>query len=98
MIAVIAVILAALVPLQTHADRVGQGAGISENNIAYAYEYADLYLTLCLASNDCLETDEQKNIAGKILAALPMERKVAGQIQFRPQRSDGFFMIDGKMR
>jgi hypothetical protein len=81
------------------ADRVGQGAGISENNIAFAYTYLESYLRLCQAMTDCLQTDDQKKVLAEILDGMKQERALnPNQIGFKSQAKDGIFLIDGKVR
>lgn len=94
----IIVLISTLAMGASAADRVGQGAGISENNIQFAYGYMDHYLRFCLASKDCAQDDKEKSVLEKILNALPSEYKTAQQIVFKSHFKDGIFLIDGKVR
>lgn len=86
-----------IVPLifcAAHADRVGQGAGESENNIAFAYAYLDKYLQLCLATQGCLAAGDETLAVQEILADMPKEYAKPGQIGFKSQTTDKIFNVD----
>lgn len=91
------IVAALFIGLPAHADKVGQGAGISENNIQFAYRYVDKYIQLCLAIKDCTEDGTQTDVLRKILASLNDERKTVPQIGFK-RTADGIFFVDGKLR
>lgn len=82
------------------ADKVGQGAGLAENNILFVYENLDKYLNYCLALQDCAENAQQQQALQKILSHLPQERvNNSAQIRFKSQREDPqLFFIDGQIR
>lgn len=80
------------------ADKVGQGAGLSENNIIFVYENIEKYLRFCLSSNDCVSSGSESEVLTRILDSMPEERKQSLQVIFKSHRRDGIFWVDGQIR
>ncbi|UYL08571.1 hypothetical protein B9G69_016120 [Bdellovibrio sp. SKB1291214] len=79
-------------------DWVGNGGGIAEKNVLYAYERLDQYIEICLTSDTCKLDPRQREIIAKIAKGLPQELR-GRMIYFgSEQKTPGFFMIDGLVR
>jgi hypothetical protein len=80
-------------------DLINNGGGIAEKNVLYAYDKLDNFVHLCLKSDVCKLTENQKVILQKISDGLPEEKKSVKQITMASERrTPGFFMIDGNVR
>lgn len=86
-------------------DHVKNGGGIAEQRILFAYQNLERFIDLCLRSDSCQLSADQRAILDKVLKALPSERAGAGgatgsgQIQFaKGSEHSEIFVIDGVMR
>jgi hypothetical protein len=77
----------------------GNGGGIAEKNILYAYLNFDSYLDLCLRTRLCRLTSQESKLLGEIRESLPREKASPSQIVFRSEKvAPGFFLIQGQVR
>lgn len=80
-------------------DLVNNGGGLAEKNMFYAYEKMEKYLQLCLGSDSCKLTNEQRDLVLKILKSLPQEKANQNQLVFLSEKkAPGTFIIDGQVR
>jgi len=94
--------LVVLFSASTHAltpDHAGSGAGIAEKNVTFAYANLHRYIGMCLASEVCRATPEEKAMLTAIVRELPNEGPADRQIVFASEKAKpGFFVIDGKLK
>jgi hypothetical protein len=77
-------------------DVMGNGGGLAEQNIIYAYGNITTFIDICLDSNDCRLDDKEKDILKKIKANMHREY-VQGQIVFKSERAEpGTFLLHGE--
>ena len=80
-------------------DLVNNGGGIAEKNVLYAYEKLDVYLKLCLNSNACKLTLDQKKIVEQIYKSLGEEKQNRNQIEFLSEKAKpNSFILEGQVR
>ena len=80
-------------------DQVGSGGGIAEKNVVFAYNNLDKYIALCVESDACRLTSEEKNLLSVIGRDLPGEGTADRLIAFKSGREEpGFFVIDGQIK
>lgn len=87
-------------PLQTWAgDKVGNGGGIAEQNINYAYLKLQTILSLCLSSASCLNSKDQQMLVQKIITSLPKEYGNTTPFKFISGKTrPDIFLINGSYR
>ncbi len=80
-------------------DYVGNGGGLAEKNILFAYENVERYARLCLDFVSCRLTNAERVILADIVDAMKQERRVRDQVGFvSEKRRPGFFILDGEMK
>lgn len=78
-------------------SEVGNGGGIAEKNILFAFSSLGHFLNICLQTNACQLDETEKKLIKAIAADLPMEIKT--QIVFDSEKKNpGFFKIDDQVR
>jgi hypothetical protein len=77
----------------------GNGGGLAEKNMLFAYLNLDRFIDLCLQGATCQMTDGETKILSQIKASLPQERLNPDMISFVPaNRPPDFFRVDGLLR
>ena len=77
----------------------GNGGGLAEKNVTFAYMNLEKYADLCLGTGLCRLMSPEKDLLAKIRGALPAEKAKEGQIVFRSEKDKpGFFQIEGQLR
>lgn len=77
-------------------DVMGNGGGLAEQNIVYAYRNINSFIDICMDSRDCRLTDEERIILGKIKANMASEYQ-RGQVVFKSERQEpGTFILMGE--
>lgn len=77
-------------------DVMGNGGGLAEQNIMYAYRNIKSFIDICLDSNDCRLEKNEKVILQKIKNNMAREYR-GGQIVFKSERDEpGTFILDGE--
>lgn len=77
----------------------GNGGGLAEKNVIFAYMNLEKYTDLCLESGLCRLTGPERALLTKIRGALSAEKAKEGQIIFRSEKEQpGFFEIEGQPR
>ncbi len=81
-------------------DEVNNGAGLAERIVLYAYDRLPVFMNICLQSNNCKISGDERAVLSQIAASYAAERASGGQqIQFESESlKPGFFMIDGVVR
>jgi len=80
-------------------DVAGNGGGIAEQNLAFAYTNLDRFLDICLHSNICELNKEETALTENIRAALKSEKTHEHQLIFDSEKKHpGTFLIDGLIR
>jgi hypothetical protein len=78
---------------------VGNGGGIAEKNITFAYINLGGYIDICLASASCQLTAQELPVLQAIRGALNSEYLNQNQIIFSSETAQpGFFFLDGAIR
>lgn len=75
-------------------SEAGNGGGLSEKNILFAYKHLNEYVDLCLKSRSCQLNAIEKALLEKIREVLPQEQKTP-LVFFAESAKPGFFIIDG---
>jgi hypothetical protein len=79
------------------ASDAGNGGGLSEKNLLYAYNHLADYIDLCLQTSLCRVTPEESTLLNQIHDSLPAE--LAVNLIYRSERATpGFFQLDGAVR
>ncbi|QDK47016.1 hypothetical protein DOM22_18555 [Bdellovibrio sp. ZAP7] len=79
-------------------DFIGNGGGIAEKNVLYAYERLEQYIEVCLTSDACKLDSRQRQIIAQIAKGLPQEVRSRMLYFGSEQKTPGFFVIDGLVR
>lgn len=80
-------------------DAAGNGGGVAEQYVTFAYLNLERYLDLCLASESCRPTTEERSLLRLIRARLPDEYATKAQLVFKSGKLEpGFFHLDGQVR
>ena len=80
-------------------SEAGNGGGLAEKNVIFAYLNLEQYVDLCLGTGLCRINVGETEILTKIRAALPSEKTKEGQIVFHSEKKQpGLFKIDGQLR
>jgi hypothetical protein len=83
---------------QAGGDYIGNGGGLAEKNIFFAFMNVDRYARLCLDVRSCRLTEAERVILADIMEAMKQERKV-NPIQFASEKKQpGFFILNGEMK
>jgi hypothetical protein len=79
-------------------DYIGNGGGLAEKNIFFAFMNVDRYSQLCLDVSSCRLTESERVILSDIMDAMKQEKK-ADPIQFASEKKQpGFFILNGEMK
>jgi hypothetical protein len=82
-------------------DGTGNGGGLAEKNVVYAYVHLEDYLKGCVSSSECgLNSSENRLVQG-LLSSLDEEQSVPDQLEFHSESEPGyrdFFLIDGQVK
>jgi len=85
--------------LSAGGDWAGNGGGIAEENILYAFVNLEKFITICLNTNLCKINKKEAEILSNIKSALPEEIKNKKIIQFISEaKHAGTFIIAGEMK
>jgi hypothetical protein len=80
-------------------SEAGNGGGLAEKNVMYAYLELATPIDLCLASSVCRVGADEQAALRAIRGSLAQEYASPGQVQFRSEKAaPGFFMVDGALR
>ncbi|WP_413585593.1 hypothetical protein [Bdellovibrio sp. HCB274] len=79
-------------------DWVGNGGGIAEKNVLFAYERLEKYIEVCLTSDSCKLTPREREIIAKIAKSLPQEVRSRMLYFGSEKKTPGFFIIDDLVR
>lgn len=80
-------------------DRVGNGGGRGEQNFSFALLNLGKTIEFCLASNDCLSTQQEYEVLNKIYYSLNEELNNPQQLIFLSgHKHPEIFMINGSIR
>jgi hypothetical protein len=62
-------------------EEVGNGGGIAENNVLFAYRNMGKYIQYCLSLKSCQADEEERDILASILESLPEEYQNKNQVR-----------------
>ncbi|WP_413582823.1 hypothetical protein [Bdellovibrio sp. HCB288] len=79
-------------------DWIGNGGGIAEKNVLFAYERLENYIEVCLTSDGCKLNSREREIIAKIAKTLPQEIKGRMLYFGSEKKTPGFFILDGLVR
>lgn len=78
-------------------DSVGNGGGLSEQNVSFAYLNLAIAYDSCLEFPECLPDAESHELLQKLKASLPQEYQNKAQLQFESGlQAPGLFLVRGK--
>lgn len=79
-------------------DYIGNGGGLAEKNILFAFNNVERYARLCLDVSSCRLTNAERDLLADILGAMKQERE-ADPVQFASEKKQpGFFILNGEMK
>ena len=79
-------------------DYIGNGGGLAEKNILFAFNNVERYARLCLDVSSCRLTNAERDLLFDILSAMKQEYK-ADPVQFASEKKQpGFFLLNGEMK
>ncbi|MGZ3771578.1 MAG: hypothetical protein ACXVCP_18620 [Bdellovibrio sp.] len=73
----------------------GNGGGLAEKNLIFAYDNLSTFLTLCLEPDHCTLKADERILLEKILNAFPQEQKTELQFISSKEKPD-FFILEGQ--
>jgi hypothetical protein len=86
-------------PANAGGDYVGNGGGLAEKNILFAWNNVAKYARLCLDVSSCRLSQAERELLADIEAAMKKELKSDDPIQFVSEKKQpGFFRIDGEIK
>lgn len=80
-------------------DGAGNGGGIGEKNMAFAFHSLSENIAACLESNKCELDGSEREILQKINATLKSKQETYKQVEFHSEKNEpDFFILNGVIR
>jgi hypothetical protein len=76
----------------------GNGGGLAEKNMVFAFENLGEFIHFCLLSSECHVTEEERSLLLKIRSSLPKEKSNSHLLNFYDGKDSAFFKIDDVVR
>jgi hypothetical protein len=93
---VLSLVLLSFPSARAGGSEVGNGGGLAEKNLLFAYTNLPKFISLCLETPLCRLSADEKTLLEGIGLSLSKEQEKVGQLVF--QTSSDFFKIDGLIR